>query len=109
MLNELALDRGLTLAVREEDVPVAEPVAAACELLGLDPLYVACEGRLVAFLPEHQAGAAVAALRRTPGGSGAAVVGRVRERGPVPVTLRTALGTERVLDLPPGTQLPRIC
>ena len=109
VLNEIALDAGVSVAMDEACVPVAEPVAAACELLGLDPLYVACEGRLVVFLPEHQAGAAIAALRRTPGGAGAAVVGRVRERGPVPVSLRTALGTERVLDLPPGTQLPRIC
>jgi hydrogenase expression/formation protein HypE len=109
VLNEIALDAGVSMEVREPDIPVAEPVAAACELLGLDPLQVACEGRLVVFLPGAQADAALAALRRTPGGEGAAQIGRVRERGQVPVTLRTALGTERVLDLPPGTLLPRIC
>jgi hydrogenase expression/formation protein HypE len=109
VLNEIALDAGVSVTLDEPSVPVAEPVAAACELLGLDPLYVACEGRLVAFLPEAQAAAAVAALRAVPGGEGAAVVGWVRGRGTAPVTLRTALGTERILDLPPGTQLPRIC
>jgi hydrogenase expression/formation protein HypE len=109
VLNELALDRGLTLAIREEDVPVAEPVAAACELLGLDPLFCACEGRLVVVLPEAQAGPALAALRRQPDGAGAARIGQVQERGPAPVVLRTRLGTERILDLPSGEQLPRIC
>ena len=109
VLNEIALDSGLALEVRERDIPVAAGVAAACELLGLDPLYVACEGRLVAWLPEAQAGAALAALRGLPGGEGAAVIGRVLPAGPVPVVLRTVLGTERVLDLPTGEQLPRIC
>ena len=88
---------------------MAGGVAAACELLGLDPLYVACEGRLVAWMPEAQAGAALAALQALPGGEGAAVIGRVLPAGPVPVVLRTALGTERILDLPSGEQLPRIC
>ena len=109
VLNEIALDRGLSLTIREQDVPVAEPVAAACELLGLDPLFVACEGRLVIILPEPEADAALAALRGLPDGAGAARIGQVLERGGIPVTLRTRLGTERVLDLPSGEQLPRIC
>jgi hydrogenase expression/formation protein HypE len=109
VLNEIALDSRLTLQVLEQAVPISEPVAAACELLGLDPLYMPCEGRLVIFLPGPQAEAALAALRRMPDGAGAAHIGRVLERGPAPVTLRTRLGTERILDLPSGAQLPRIC
>jgi hydrogenase expression/formation protein HypE len=109
VLNEIALDSRLTLEVLEQEVPVSEPVASACELLGLDPLYLACEGRLVVFLPEPQAEAALAALRRLPEGAGAACIGHVLERGPAHVTLRTRLGTERILDLPSGAQQPRIC
>lgn len=109
VLNEIALDSGLALEVRERDIPVAAAVAAACELLGLDPLQVACEGRLVAFVPSAQAEAALTALREQPAGQGAALIGRVLEPGPIPVTLRTRLGTDRVLDLPTGEQLPRIC
>jgi hydrogenase expression/formation protein HypE len=109
VLNEIALDSGLTVEVRERDIPIASVVAAACELLGLDPLHVACEGRLVAFVPGSQAEAAVNALRRLPGGEGATLIGRVLESGPVPVTLRTRLGTDRILDLPSGELLPRIC
>ncbi len=109
VLNEIGLDGGLSLEVREQDIPVVPAVAAACELLGLDPLQVACEGRLVAFVPGTQAEAALAALRQLPEGRGAAIIGRVLDAGTVPVTLRTRLGTERILDLPSGEQLPRIC
>jgi len=109
VLNEIALDGHLTLDIRERDVPIGDSVAAACELLGLDPLYVACEGRLVIFLPGDQAEAALAALRAHPDGAGAAIIGRVAERGAAPVILRTRLGTDRILDLPSGEQLPRIC
>ncbi len=109
VLNEIALDSSLAVEVRERDIPIAAAVAAVCELLGLDPLHVACEGRLVAFVPGAQAEAALAALRRLPEGAGAAIIGQVLERAPVPVTLRTRLGTDRILDLPTGEQLPRIC
>jgi hydrogenase expression/formation protein HypE len=84
-------------------------VAAACEILGLDPLYVACEGRLVAFLPQAEAERALALLRALPEGAGAAVIGRVTDGPAGRVTLRTALGTTRLLDLLSGEQLPRIC
>ena len=88
---------------------MAEDVAAACEILGLDPLYVACEGRLVAFLPEAQAQRALAVLQGTPGGAGAAIIGRTVAGPAGRVGLRTALGTSRLLDLLSGEQLPRIC
>jgi hydrogenase expression/formation protein HypE len=109
VLNEIALDRGVGIAAEEARIPVDPAVSAACELLGLDPLYVACEGRLVAFLPGDQAEGALELLRARPEGAGAALIGRVG--GPVPgrVVLRTALGTGRILDLLSGEQLPRIC
>jgi hydrogenase expression/formation protein HypE len=108
-LNEIALDAGVGLEVDELAVPVDEAVAGACELLGLDPLYVACEGRMVAFVPESQAGAALEAMRRHPLGAGAARIGRVTEGPAGMVSLRTRLGGQRLLDLLSGEQLPRIC
>lgn len=109
VLNEIATAAGAAIEAREEAVPVDEAVAAACEILGLDPLYVACEGRMVAFLPGDQAARALGLLRAHPEGAGAAVVGRVLEGPPGRVTLRTTLGTARLLDLLSGEQLPRIC
>lgn len=109
VLNEIATAAGVAIEAREEAVPVDEAVAAACEILGLNPLYVACEGRMVAFLPESQAERALDLLRAHPEGAGAAVVGRVAEGPAGRVTLRTALGTNRLLDLLSGEQLPRIC
>lgn len=108
-LNEIALDAGVTVEVEEAQIPVEPAVAGACELLGLDPLYVACEGRLVAFVPEAQAERALASLRGDPLGLGAARIGRVVGGGRGGVVLRTRLGTRRTLDLLSGEQLPRIC
>jgi hydrogenase expression/formation protein HypE len=109
VLNEVAAAAGVAIEAREEAVPVDEAVAAACEILGLDPLYVACEGRMVAFLPEDQSARALDLLRAHPEGAEAAVVGRVLEGPAGRVTLRTTLGTARLLDLLSGEQLPRIC
>jgi hydrogenase expression/formation protein HypE len=108
-LIEIAQASGQGLAVQEAAVPVSDPVRGACEMLGFDPLYVANEGRLVAFVPEAQAERALAVLRAHPLGEDAALVGRV---GGVPggaVHLETAFGVSRVLDLLSGEQLPRIC
>jgi hydrogenase expression/formation protein HypE len=109
VLNEIATDAQVAIEVVERDIPVNEGVAAACEILGLDPYYVACEGRMVAFVPASQADKALALLRPLPEGHGAATIGQVKE-GPVgAVMLRTCLGTLRLLDLLSGEQLPRIC
>ena len=109
VLNEIAADAGLAVEVDETAVPVRDDVAGACELLGLDPLYVACEGRLVAFVPERDADRALTVLRRHPLGAEAAVIGRVVDGPAGMVTLRTRLGSRRLLDLLSGEQLPRIC
>jgi hydrogenase expression/formation protein HypE len=109
VLNEIATAAGVAIEAEEAAVPVNEAVAAACEILGLDPLYVACEGRMVAFLPEAQAERALTVLRAIPEGKDAAVIGRVTPGPAGRVSLRTALGTWRLLDLLSGEQLPRIC
>ena len=110
VLNEIATQSGCEIAVHESAVPVGEDVAGACEVLGLDPLYVACEGRFLAFVPAGEADAALALLRKRADTARATRIGTVREgRTPGLVTLRTVAGGERVLDLLSGEQLPRIC
>ena len=88
---------------------MSEPVRGACELLGLDPLYVANEGRFVAIVPALQAEAALAVMRRHKAASLAVQIGAVTDRDPPMVILQTVVGTHRVLDLLSGEQLPRIC
>lgn len=108
---EVAGRSGLRIELDEAALPIRPQTAAVCELLGLDPLYLACEGRLLAWLPEADAALLLAALRRHPLGGDAAVIGRVTGRGPgqLPAVLRTAGGSLRPLDLLSGFDLPRIC
>jgi hydrogenase expression/formation protein HypE len=108
-LNELAIAATVGMAIDESTIPVQEPVRGACELLGLDPLYVANEGRFVAMVPESQAEAALAVMRRHAVAGKAACIGSVTDRQSPPVVLRTVVGTNRILDLLSGEQLPRIC
>ena len=109
VLNEIATDAQVGVDAVEADIPVEEGVAGACEMLGLDPLYVACEGRMVVFVPGEQAEKALELLRTTKGGEGAARIGTVTDADKGTVYLRTSLGTKRILDLLSGEQLPRIC
>jgi hydrogenase expression/formation protein HypE len=109
VLNEIARDADVAVVVDEDAVPVRTEVRGACELLGIDPLYVACEGRIVAVVDGAQAGAALAAMRADPIGREAAVIGRVRADPPGMVLLNTAFGGTRVVDLLVGDPLPRIC
>jgi hydrogenase expression/formation protein HypE len=109
VLNEIALDGAVGIEIEEAALPVLDGVRGACEMLGLDPLYVACEGRMVAFVPEEQAEAALALLQGAQGGAGARRIGRVTAEGKGTVLVRTVLGTRRILDLLSGEQLPRIC
>ena len=109
MLNELARSSGVAMVVREADVPVRPAVAGAAEILGIDPMYVANEGKLVAFVAPEHAGGALAALRGMPDGCEAAEIGQVRAEPPGMVLVETAFGGRRVMDQLVGDPLPRIC
>jgi hydrogenase expression/formation protein HypE len=108
-LNELARQSGVGIRLREKAIPVKREVAAACELLGLDPLYVANEGKLVAICAAHDAERVLAAMRSHPLGAHAAMVGEVVEDPHHFVQMETAFGGSRVVDWLSGEQLPRIC
>jgi hydrogenase expression/formation protein HypE len=109
VLVEIAETAGVRVHVEETAIPVAEPVRGACEVLGLDPLYVACEGRFVAFVAAADADRALAVLRAHPVSVGACRIGTVVAGADGLVTLTSTVGTRRVIDLPTGEQLPRIC
>jgi hydrogenase expression/formation protein HypE len=108
-LVEIATRRGLGIEVDEAAIPVRDAVRGACELLGLDPLLVANEGKLVAFVPEHAASRALSALRAHPLGRHAARIGCVTDAHPSVVELITPVRGRRLLDLPFAEPLPRIC
>ena len=108
-LNEIAKQSGVGMQIEEGAIPVREEVRGACELLGLDPLYVANEGKLIAIVDVAAADAVLAAMRGHPLGRQACVIGSVTEAHQRMVTMRTVLGTQRVVDMLAGDQLPRIC
>ena len=108
-LNEFVEGGPLGIELEEDAIPVDGPVAAACGLLGLDPLYAACEGRMLAVCAPETADAVLAALRATPGGEGAARIGRLTAARPGQVVLRNSFGGSRILGKLTGAQLPRIC
>jgi hydrogenase expression/formation protein HypE len=108
-LNEIAAQSHVGIALREETIPLHEGVRGACEVLGLDPLYVANEGKMVAIVPAGCADAVLSAMRRHPLGAEAAIIGAVTAEHPGLVTMRTVFGTTRVVDMLAGDQLPRIC
>ncbi len=109
VLNELARASGVAMLVREAAVPVHPAVTGACEILGIDPMYVANEGKLVAFVAPDCAAAALDALRAVPGCEAAAEIGEVRTEPPGMVLVETSSGGKRVMDLLVGDPLPRIC
>ena len=109
ILNEIAKAANVGAEVREDDIPVRAEVRGASELLGIDPMYVACEGRLVAVVPGDEADRAVATLRAHPLGAQAAVIGHVTAEHAGIVQLKTAFGGTRIVDLLVGDPLPRIC
>ena len=107
--NELAMACGLGVELDERALPVRPDVAGACELLGLDPLYIANEGKMIAVVPTECADAAVAAMRGCDEGAGACVVGAVTDEHPGLVVVRTGFGGTRIVDMLVGDPLPRIC
>ena len=109
VLAELALSTQLGISVQESALPIRPEVAGACEILGIDPLYVANEGKMVAVVGPDGAEAALAAMRAHPLGAGAAVIGEVRPEPPGMVLLETSFGGSRVVDMLAGDPLPRIC
>jgi hydrogenase expression/formation protein HypE len=108
-LNEIAKTAHVGVALDERSLPIPAEVRDACGLLGLDPLQVANEGKLLAFVPADDADRVLAAMRSHPLGARAAVIGHCVAEHPGMVVARTALGGTRVVDLPIGEQLPRIC
>lgn len=108
-LNEIAIDADVAVELDEAEIPVSAPVAAACELLGLDPLYVANEGRLAAVVAPGAAQRALAVMRDHPAAPQPAIVGRVGAGPAGSVVLKGVLGGERIVDLLSGEQMPRIC
>ncbi len=108
-LNEIAAAARLSIFIDEHRVGVREDVRAACEILGLDPMQVACEGRFLIVLPAVAADAALAVLRSFPPSEQSVIVGEVKARGKTPVVLRSRLGPARILEMGSGEQLPRIC
>jgi hydrogenase expression/formation protein HypE len=108
-LNEIARSSSVGVEIDERAVPVRPAVRAACEMLGLDPLYVANEGKLVAFVPSDRADAVLEAMRSHPLGADAVRIGTAVEEHPGLVTARTGIGGRRVVDMQVGELLPRIC
>jgi hydrogenase expression/formation protein HypE len=108
-LNEVASQSNVGILIEEIAVPVQQPVRAACEMLGFDPLYIANEGKVIVIVPPEEAPAALQAMQRSPYGQSAARIGVVQESPVRRVLLRTLIGTTRILDTLSGELLPRIC
>jgi len=108
-LNEIAEAAGVKIAIEQNAVPVRADVSAACEILGLDVLHVANEGRFVAFVPAQEVESVLAILRQHEVSGNSVVIGRVIEKASPLVTVKSTLGVSRILDMPSGEQLPRIC
>jgi hydrogenase expression/formation protein HypE len=108
-LNEIAKQSNVVIELQDEQIPVKQQVRAACEMLGFDPLYVANEGKLIAFVKADDAEKILDAMKQTPYGRDAVVIGRVIDQGKSQVRMKTAIGGTRLVDMLPGEMLPRIC
>jgi hydrogenase expression/formation protein HypE len=108
-MTEIAQSAAVGIVLHEAALPITEEVKGACEILGLDPLYVANEGKLIAIVPAPAAEAALAAMQRNSLGKEAAIIGEVTAEHPGFVVMRTRVGGTRVVDMLSGEQLPRIC
>jgi hydrogenase expression/formation protein HypE len=108
-LNEFAQSSGKGMRIKASAVPVHPDVANACEILGFDPLHMACEGRCIMYVPQDHVDQTLAICRAFPAGQSAAVIGQALKTDPGKVILQTPLGVERLIDMPVGEPLPRIC
>lgn len=108
-LNEIAESSRVGIKIDEEKIPITEPVRGACEILGLDPLYVANEGKLIAIISPEDVESVLSVMRQNPLGKDSAVIGEVVGDHPGTVVMRTSIGGSRVVDMLSGEQLPRIC
>ena len=108
-LNEIALSSKATIEINEENIPIQEGVRAACEILGYDPLYLANEGKLVAFIPSEIAPEVLKKMRESKYGKESKIIGRVARKSEGKVYLNTGIGGKRIVDMLTGEQLPRIC
>ena len=108
-LNEFAQKSNVGIVIQEENLPIREEVIEACEILGLDPLYVANEGKMVAVMEKGGADTVLQAMRKHPLGSAAQRIGEVTNSHKGKVIMKTRIGTTKVVDMPTGEQLPRIC
>lgn len=108
-LNEFIEDTYLSIELNEDSIPVNKSVNAACEILGLDPLYCACEGRVLAVISADAAEEAIGKLKKLTNGKNAAIIGEVTEKYPGKLIMHTKIGGGRILQKLSGAQLPRIC
>jgi len=108
-LNEIAKTSRTGIEIEEQDIPISSEVQGACEILGLDPLYIANEGKILFFVPQSVCDTVLAAIRRHPLGRKAAIIGKVTKERPGLVRLKTQIGSTRIVDMISGEQLPRIC
>lgn len=108
-LNEIAAASGVGIEINEQAIPVKEGVRAVSELLGLDPLYFACEGRVVAICAADNAGVLLETMREHPKGCDASIIGEVTDQNDIPLILRSAFGGSRIVSVLTGDQMPRIC
>ncbi len=108
-LNDFAERSKVGIKIEEGKIPIAKAVLAACELLGLDPLYIANEGKLAAVVPAKDAEAVLAAMKKNKYGKNATIIGEVTAEHPGRVVMKTSLGASRIIDMPVGELLPRIC
>jgi hydrogenase expression/formation protein HypE len=109
VLNEIAEMSKVSIELDENSIPVSEDVKGSCELLGLDPLYIANEGKMCCFVPEAFAKQVLEVMKKHPFGANAAIIGKVKEEENQKVYLKTIIGGKRIVDMPSGEQLPRIC
>ncbi len=108
-LNEIASSAKIHINIDETAIPVSEEVQSACEILGFDPLYVACEGRFICFVPPSDSEKALKIMRSHPQGTNSSIIGSVTSGQPGVVTMRSKIGATRIVDMISGEQLPRIC